>query len=429
MTTFIVVNDCASAPPGAIDVRWKATSPTVRSNWTFDYAALAKALPQPLSPVQQDWLEVFGALYAVDRLSPRPPFMWTREIEVDIPVRDTMLWTSAASALRDVWNRLTGDRLTVRFHQETNPLPPPRTDGACPQGVTGAALFSGGIDSFAAVAELVSNGQRPVAVSHMANPAVTRAVKALLARLPGVPRPAPLPIMAKNGAHSGLTTDESQRARSLLYIASAIIAATAFGQKDVWVGENGILAVHEPETEARVPSLSTRTAHPQVLAAIQRMATVVLGNPVNVSNPLEHLTKAGVVRLCQSLGLGNHIPESVSCWKISRNPEHCGICIPCLHRFVATDITGCPDLTYRTNPWQAAGPASGADDELDNLTHLIQLAQAVDRASDIELELERPGLIGVGGTLTDRQRIALHRDWAAEVLDVASRHPRSAALL
>lgn len=427
--TTVIINDCATAPPGAIQVRWKPTPFNLPPTWYYSYEGLAASLARSLTDLEQDWLEVFGALYAIDRVSRRSVTTWTREIAADIPVRNPKMWNSAIPALRDVWNRLTNDRLTVRFHQESNPLPVPRPDGQVPAEVTGVALFSGGLDSYAAVAQLAHSGERPALVTHLANPSVIKAVKALLNSLPGLPRPAPLPIMARNGSKSGIITDESQRARSLLFISSAVLAAHTFSVRDVWVGENGILAVHEPETEARVPSLSTRTAHPQVLASVQNLADAVLGGSFRVTNPLEHLTKAGVVQLIKKLGHGGMVSDAISCWKIQRTSEHCGYCIPCLQRYVATEIASVRDDVYVHNPWDATISGPIESDATDNLVHFLQLAQGIASASDFEIELQRPSLLGVGGALTDTERVNLHRLWAAEVLQVANLHPVSHSLL
>lgn len=424
----VVVNDAAATPQGGIQVRWRPTQFNNQPNWSYSYHRLAARLPRELTAIEQDWLEVFGALYAIDRVSQRPD-SWTRDIEVDIPVRQPDAWNAASGRIRDVWNRLTSDRLTMRFHSDPDPLPTIRADAEYPKGVTGAALFSGGLDSFAAVAQLESNGDLPALVTHLANPIVDKSVKALLARLPGVPRPAPLPVMAQNGRNSGLITDESQRARSLLYVASAALVARTYDVAPVWVGENGILAVHEPETEARVPSLSTRTAHPQVLAAVEALSVAILGAGVEISNPLEGLTKAGVVQLIASLGHGHAVEETVSCWKIQRTAEHCGYCIPCLQRFVATDTVGVADDVYATNPWANAIAGSPRADARDNLVHFIQLAQGIAGASTYAIEVQRPSLLGVGGALTDAERIGLHQLWASEVLNVASKYSASQALL
>lgn len=425
--TVVVVNECVSAPPGSVAVIWWNQATQTPLTWQFNYSKFASHLPRQLEADEQDWIEVFGALYAIDRVSQRPPSLWSRDIEAHIPVRHPAKWRPQESALRDVWSRLTGDRLSIQFYDAVQPMPPPRPDGKIPPGVDGTALFSGGLDSFATVAMLASRGTKPALLTHMANQQVSTSVRSLLAPL-AVPRPAPLPMIAKNGANSGLVTDESQRARSLLYVASAVLSSKTFEVTPVWVGENGILGVHEPETEARVPSLSTRTAHPQVLAAVADLSRSALGYAPSIENPIEHLTKAGVVQLIDTLGHAGLVPSAVSCWS-SRSPQHCGYCIPCLQRFVATDIAAVTDNVYAHNPWDAAKTTGATDDERDNLIHLIQLAQSVAGANDILLEFRHPGLIGVGGSLTDLERLQLHRNWAGEVLQVAGAHARSAALL
>ncbi|KZE98927.1 hypothetical protein A2J04_15170 [Rhodococcus sp. EPR-279] len=100
-----------------------------------------------------------------------------------------------------------------------------------------------------------------------------------------------------------------------------------------------------------------------------------------------------------------------------------------MQRFVATEIAAVKDDVYVHNPWDSKMTGAMASDATDNLVHFLQLAQGISLASDFEIELQRPSLLGVGGALTDAERIALHRLWAEEVLQVANRHPVSHGIL
>ena len=67
-------------------------------------------------------------------------------------------------------------------------------------------------------------------------------------------------------------TPSSQRARSLIFIAYGVLAATtlkqyhAGGSVTLYVCENGFISINPPLTEMRLGSLSTRTTHPVFFA-------------------------------------------------------------------------------------------------------------------------------------------------------------------
>lgn len=425
--TAVVVNDCA-AVAGAVQVRWKPTSAALPANWTFAYTAVANRVPNALTAAQQDWLEVFGAVYAIDRVCPRPDgtSAWNREITASIPVRDPDRWNAAAPALRNLFNLLTGDRLDVAFFPEANAVPPPARTDALPKDPTGVALLSGGLDSTAAVAGMLADGLRPITVAHENNTAARASIKAVRAGLP-LPANGHCTISSKNRAGGGLPTQESQRARSALYVSTAVAVADAWQIPSVTVGENGVMAVHLPATEARLGSLSTRTAHPEVLNQISGLATACLGSAVTVVNPLEHITKAEAVRVLDAAGHGALIPQTVSCWN-SRTPAHCGYCVPCVQRQIAVETAGTADATYTARSVDALPGGTAAETAHDNLVHLKTLAQDVDGADNAELVYLYPELLVAGSRVTGADRVALYRRWAGEALAFFDAHTYSAGV-
>jgi hypothetical protein len=72
------------------------------------------------------------------------------------------------------------------------------------------------------------------------------------------------------GSHS--VNERSQRARSIIFFAYGVLAATALkryhdGQPvTLYVCENGFIAINPSLTTARLGSLSTRTTHPALRA-------------------------------------------------------------------------------------------------------------------------------------------------------------------
>jgi hypothetical protein len=71
--------------------------------------------------------------------------------------------------------------------------------------------------------------------------------------------------------------ERSQRARSIIFLAYAVLLATALkryhdGEEiPLFVCENGFISINPPLTTGRLGSLSTRTAHPVFLTLFQRL--------------------------------------------------------------------------------------------------------------------------------------------------------------
>jgi hypothetical protein len=105
---------------------------------------------------------------------------------------------------------------------------------------------------------------------------------------------------------------------------------------DLFVCENGLIALNPPLTPARVGSLSTRTTHPVVLARFQSLLSN-LGLRVNVLNPYEAKTKGEMLSECKDQAfLQKLATQSTSCGRFKYyGYKHCGRCVPCLVRRAA----------------------------------------------------------------------------------------------
>lgn len=181
----------------------------------------------------------------------------------------------------------------------------------------------------------------------------------------------------------------------------------------VYINENGVMAIHLPMTAARAGSLSTHTASPVVLGMVQKLANEVLHSPITIQNNLLTLTKPEVVKAGLQLGLAKPLEETVSCWSIGRTNRHCGICAPCIMRRISFRIHDSPDVSYVGD---AFGDASILDNDFacDNLTHLIRLVEDLQDPSDLAVQLNYPELLNGGIELSVSQAIDLYRRWAAE---------------
>lgn len=428
----VVVNDCFAPPyPGLTLIR---TRPTPHGDRThqYEYDRLAQGLPHVLTDRQLDWADVLGSIFAIDLTCERGPDAdWSRTIEAWIPVRDVALWQPLAPRLEHVFGALTYDRLTLHFFADPSPSPASRTHRIQFPGVDGVALLSGGVDSFVGAASLLDSGHRPLLMSHKNSSAASTAITAVTGAL--LTRGAPLEPIAftarrTSGALGG--TENTMRARSLLYMGLAALVATAMGTSRVWINENGVMAIHVPMTEARAGSLSTRTASPIIIADIADLASLALGAPVTIDNELVGMTKPEVVQLGAQVGVATELAQTVSCWSVGRTHAHCGRCAPCLIRAISFEWADVIDAGYDSQPMDAVPSAeSWSGTAEDNLSHLLQLAVDLTTLTDDDLELDYPETLEGTAVLGRRACLAMHRRWGEQCLDVAKRHPHSRQML
>jgi 7-cyano-7-deazaguanine synthase in queuosine biosynthesis len=423
----VVVNDCAT--PSRPAVQYLRLRPTEHGdkNFTYNYDQLVEGLPSTLNELQMDWLDIFGALFAADCICERGrEFQWSRRIELYVPCRSPAYWRPFAASIQESFAQLTFDRIQIHFEHDTDPKPPPRQRRQPFDPADCVTLFSGGMDSYVGAALLQEEARRPMLVSHSLSPA-TRTAQSLLQ--------VPLRDRGAIGSHAtivaqriktALGSEGSQRSRSLLFMAAACLVASALGLSDVFVNENGLMAVHVPMTEARIGSLSTRTASPAVLERFSRTATSALGFNINIENNLVGLSKADVVAEAIRLGEAHSLPHTVSCWSIGRTNRHCGECAPCLIRRVACEYHQVEDAPYSVDAFQTEPERASTR---DNVVHLAMLANDLVTQSDFELELTYPELLNTGTAMTLQESVSLHRRWGSQVVSVFSKHPYTAGLV
>jgi 7-cyano-7-deazaguanine synthase in queuosine biosynthesis len=215
------------------------------------------------------------------------------------------------------------------------------------------ALLSGGLDSLIGAIDLAKAGRKPLAVSNVVRGDGDNQ-EAFAAAIGGGLRH----VALNHNATPPWTKEASQRARSLIYIAFGVLAATALGayheggEVTLFVCENGFIAINPPLTGARLGSLSTRTVHPEFLNRVREVLAAA-GLRVPIVNPYEHKTKGEMLKRCSEQPLLKlHAAQSVSCGRYRvYNYKHCGRCVPCQVRRAAFLAWGEPDMTfYRFEP-------------------------------------------------------------------------------
>ncbi len=303
-----------------------------------------------LNPAPKAWdlLSLALAIVSADLAGHREnsPDGWTREFTVNVSVADANFWNANAQLVENLLKYLTTDIWSVNF-LEGGILPKPDFSSKLPEEDC-VVLLSGGLDSYIGAIDLVSAGRKPFAVSQTVRGDAEKQIS-FAAEIGGGLRHLQV---NHNADVPNPENPPSQRARSIIFLAYGVLAATTLESyhsgKEVtlYVCENGFIAINPPLTGGRVGSLSTRTTHPVVLSLFQQLLDAA-GLKVRIVNPYRFKTKGEMLKECadQSL-LEAHAFETTSCGRFKKfGYKHCGRCVPCLvrraafHAWKGTDLT------------------------------------------------------------------------------------------
>jgi len=294
-----------------------------------------------------DFLSLTLSVIAADLAGHRSksPDGWTREFEITVSVTDPDFWNTQRELVKNILGFLTTDRWEISF-VGGGISPEPENDPVCPEEDC-ITLLSGGLDSFIGTIDLVANGRRPFAVSQVVTGDADN--QRSFAKAIGSLRH----LQINHNTHvPNSESPPSQRARSLIFIAYGVLAATTLARYHagegvtLYVCENGFISVNPPLTGARLGSLSTRTTHPVFLRLLQRLLDVA-GLRVRMENPYQLKTKGEMLRECKNQTLLRaHAAETTSCGRFRKfGYTHCGRCVPCLVRRAAFRAAGMKDKT------------------------------------------------------------------------------------
>lgn len=272
----------------------------------------------------------------------KSPDGWTREFEITVSVTDRDFWNAQRELVSDMLGFLTTDRWEISF-VGGGLLQDPKGDPVEPEEDC-ITLLSGGLDSFIGTIDLVANGKRPFAISQIVTGGDAenqRSFAVAIGKLRHLQ-------INHNTRVPNSESPPSQRARSLIFLAYGVLAATTLAryhagdQVTLYVCENGFISINPPLTGARLGSLSTRTTHPVFLGLLQQLLDGAELR-VHVENPYQLKTKGEMLRECMNEPLLRaHASETTSCGRFKQfGYTHCGRCVPCLVRraaFRASDI-------------------------------------------------------------------------------------------
>lgn len=317
-----------------------------------------------VTPIGVDLLMLAAAVYAADKRINRAEVSqdgWTREIDIHLPVSQPGAWSPARQGIEKMLGFLTGDLWRVAFRpvsqriielaEFAGELEPPKVTNLC--------LFSGGLDSFIGVVNLLEQGRDPLLISHSWVATDSSHQQSCLEALEnryGADRTRQVRCRIGFGEHDFKVTKDgetTERSRSFLFFAIAGAAASGLGQQSqTTVPENGLISLNIPLDPLRLGAFSTRTTHPYFIARFNELLRMV-GVPTRLENPYRHTTKGEMVRQCLNPALLKaNVDRTVSCSSASKArwqgkaPGHCGHCVPCLIRRAA--LLDMPDPTPYT---------------------------------------------------------------------------------
>ena len=131
-------------------------------------------------------------------------------------------------------------------------------------------------------------------------------------------------------------------ARNTIFLSLALGWAEAAGARDIYIGVNALDYSGYPD------------CRPEFIAAFEGLAELatkagVEGDPFRIQAPLQHMTKAEIVREGSRLGLD--LGLSWSCYDPTPDGRHCGECDSCRLRSRGFDEAGIADPTvYAVKP-------------------------------------------------------------------------------
>jgi len=131
-------------------------------------------------------------------------------------------------------------------------------------------------------------------------------------------------------------------ARNTIFLSLTLGLAEVVGANDVFIGVNALDYSGYPD------------CRPEFIDAFQKMAALatkagVEGHPIRINAPLQHMSKADIVREADRLGLDAGL--SWSCYDPTPDGSHCGLCDSCRLRSKGFVEAGLPDPTiYAKKP-------------------------------------------------------------------------------
>ena len=323
-----------------------------------------------LSPSQEaiDFFRLSAAIYACDLRIKRSNGYdgWTRQIELHFPVKNIEKWDTCSSDIEELLSFLTGDLWSIDFYETEFERPEAVSYEEASERINTntVSLFSGGLDSYIGVNDLLSKNEAIYCVSHYddtssnhAKPAQDECFSQLQDLYPSQEFEH-LNFYANVPTNISDEKENTTRSRSIIFIGLGTLVASALdGDNKLYVPENGFIALNIPLGHSRIGSFTTRTTHPHVITTINK----ILGHlsvDVSVTNPYFYQTKGEMIQNMENReDVLDTLSGTMSCaHPAQRRYEdrkeggigHCGYCYPCLIRRAAMNKNNIDDVSQYT---------------------------------------------------------------------------------
>ncbi len=411
---------------------------TATANSTVDYRLDDKRMMLGISGMTQDYLDLGILVYLTDEMvdRDRTTDYWTRNIRCLIPVNDPDRWRSRDQLLKETLSVLSGDLWEFEWVQLNGPPPVRSHRLTLPADCDTVCLFSGGIDSLLGAAQLLQAGRKLLLVGHQADGQTSSAQTTLAAMLRQL-YPNQLHLLqcrvARSYRHSpqfhlAAKNEISHRPRSFLFLALGVAIAAKCGINEIFMPENGFMALNIPIQKSRTGSLSTRTAHPLYMLKFLQLASDVAGFTGSIRNPFLTQSKTDMLRSFP-VTLKPLISRSISCSRPARynnlGVHHCGYCVPCIHRRIAMSEANL-DLPGHY-AFDVFRDFSNIDrDKQQDFRAVVRFAMRVESASATELQTlvlshghfpsNVGSMIGVAATTNYDPWVDMLRRWASDFI-------------
>jgi 7-cyano-7-deazaguanine synthase in queuosine biosynthesis len=351
-----------------------------------------------LSPEAKDLIDVATAIFHADKCCPRGMREnWIRSFTVRGALRNPDRFAQIAGDLVYCLQVLGGDNFRFeisryigepRIERELSKVASRWPEFTC------AALLSGGQDSVTGAADLLQAGEVPLFLRvNTRDKANLREIRSTLnARFH-----ADVSLYTQSISSLGeknWAKETSQRLRSFYFLAISAAICSSQSIDNIYINENGIMAIHLPLDVARASTFSTRTAYPLYLSLLESVIRTWLGNTAfRVRNSWVLKTKTEVLQRASELNIPAAVKDAISCahsatiqqtvWRqrskdyiLARTAKdlHCGYCFPCLLRRISMWASGLEqyEITYACDPFKVA-----VDGEADDFQFIYEATSAV----------------------------------------------------
>lgn len=327
---------------------------------TFLKTMKDKSLPSFFSYGALDLYYISLFVFSADRLIKRSNFndSWTRKIKLHIPVIEIDKFKNSKDLMEKMLSFLSGDIWSLEFRKRNlstyeEKIQKRMEKNHSTRDIDAISMFSGGLDSYIGVIDLLEKEKKLFFVSHYGGGKGVKEYQDILRKTLMKSYPVSEENFFQFHSKTIKGIEDTTRTRSFMFFAHAIALASSFKRViKLYIPENGLISLNIPIIPSRNGSSSTRTTHPYYMELLQKLLEK-LEITVELTNPYQFKTKGEMVKECNNLKLlKESLGNSMSCshpdngrYRGETETSHCGTCIPCVIRRASIKASGIKDTS------------------------------------------------------------------------------------